>query len=477
MAFELKQSMRLAQQLVMTPQLQQAIKLLQLSQLELVDLTTQELQENPLLDEASLVDVERSLVEKELPGPGKEDPEEVSGGLEGVKDINWDEYMQNYEYYPRPIAQKEEAGRGVEATLSKKTSLVEHLIWQLKLSHSSEEETTAAEMIIGNLNEDGYLDCSLEEIANACNMDTQLIEKMLLCVQTFDPAGVAARNLQECLLLQARSLGMGSTIVEAILEDYINELEKRRYDIIAKKLNISLEDIFAAVRIITNFDPKPGRTYSGEDPLYIVPDVYVQKVDDEYIVVLNEDGLPKLRISNYYKHILSKKDSSSSSETKEYIQEKLRSAAWLIKSIHQRQRTIFKVATSIVKFQKEFLDKGITHLRPLVLRDVAEDIEMHESTISRVTTNKYMHTPQGILELKYFFKSSIQQKAGEKISSESIKERIRQIIAQEDSKKPISDQEIVGMLKGSSVSIARRTVAKYRESLGILPSMKRKRIF
>ena len=476
MAFELKQSMKLVQQLVMTPQLQQAIKLLQLSRMELVDMTNQELQENPLLEEGSLVDMERSLVEPDPDEQSQQGPEELKGETEGVKDINWDEYMQNYEYYPRPSPPRDEPGRGFEATLTKKTSLEDHLRWQLRLSRLVPEEFEAAEMIIGNLNEDGYLDCSLEEVAEACRMDLDIVERALVGVQNMDPVGVAARDLQECLLLQARKLGVGSTIVEAILEKHMKELEKRRFDVIAKKLGDSLEEVLTAVRVITHLDPRPGRAYTGEDPLYIVPDVFVQKVDDEYVVLLNEDGLPKLRISGYYKSILSRRDPAGH-DTKEYIQEKLRSAAWLIKSIHQRQRTIYKVACSIVNFQKEFLDKGIAYLQPLVLRDVAEDIEMHESTISRVTTNKYMHTPQGILEMKYFFKSSIPQKAGDKISSETVKEKIRQIIAQEDPRKPISDQEIVRVLKESSIEIARRTVAKYRESLGILPSMKRKKIF
>jgi RNA polymerase sigma-54 factor len=477
MAFELKQSMKLVQQLVMTPQLQQAIKLLQLSRLELVNLTTQELQENPLLEESSLVDMEKSLLEADAGDRQVErGPVEVKGELEGVKDINWDEYMQNYEYYPRPISPKEEPGRGVEATLTKKTSLVDHLVWQLRLSHLSETELEAADMIVGNLNDDGYLDCSIEEIAHACGMEVSFLESVLTRVHELDPPGVAARNLQECLVVQARRLGVGNTIVEAILKDHIRELEKRRYDIIAKKLGETLENVHAAVQIITNLDPRPGRMFTGEEPLYIIPDVYVYKVDDEYVVVLNEDGLPKLRINGYYRNILSKRDMAGN-DTREYIQDKLRSAAWLIKSIHQRQRTIYKVACSIVSFQKEFLDKGISCLKPLVLRDVAEDIEMHESTISRVTTNKYMHTPQGILEMKYFFKSSITQRAGEKISSETIKERIRQIIAQEDPKRPVSDQEVVSMLRASDVDIARRTVAKYRESLGILPSMKRKKMF
>lgn len=476
MAFELKQSMKLVQQLVMTPQLQQAIKLLQLSRMELVNLTSQELQENPVLEESSLEDLERSVVENTESVKVDEGPEELKGGVERLKDINWDEYLQNYEYYPRPMQPAEEKSRSFEATLTKKTSLVDHLLWQIRLSRCTKEEQVVAEMIIGNLNEDGYLDCPLEEIARACHLDVPFVEGVLTRVQEFDPVGIAARNLQECLSLQARKLGVGNTIVETILQDHLKDLEKKRYDVIARKLGVLLEEVLAAVRIIVHLEPRPGRSYSGEEPLYITPDVNVYKIDDEYVVVLNEDGLPKLRISSYYRSILSGWEGTTDS-TKEYIQEKLRSAAWLIKSIHQRQRTIYKVACSIVKFQREFLDRGVAYLKPLVLRDVAEDISMHESTISRVTTNKYMHTPQGILEMKYFFKSSIQQKAGEKISSETIKEKIRQIISQEDPQAPISDQEIVVVLKSSNIDIARRTVAKYRESLSILPSIKRKKFF
>jgi len=474
MALELKQSMKLVQQLVMTPQLQQAIKLLQLSRLELVNTVNQELQENPLLEEVNQDVVEKVPGETEPEAARDQDPREIKGGDEGIKDINWDEYMQNYEYYPRPMAAQDEPGRGFEATLSKKSSLVDHLIWQLRLSPVPKEQEETAEMIIGNLNEDGYLDCSLEEIAQAAGVELSMAEGVLLQVQEFDPVGVAARSLQECLILQARKLEMQGTVVETILRDHIKDLERKRYDAIAKRTGLSMEEVLAAVRIIIGLDPKPGRTYFGEEPRYIIPDIYVNKIDDEYVIQLNDDGLPKLRISNYYRDILFRNDKTAG-DTREYIQEKLRAAAWLIKSIHQRQRTIYKVACSIVNFQKEFLDKGLAYMRPLVLRDVAEDIDMHESTISRVTTNKYMHTPQGILEMKYFFKSSIQQKAGDKISSETIKQRIRQTIAQEDPTNPISDQEIVSLLARSHIDIARRTVAKYRESLGILASTRRKK--
>jgi len=475
MAFELRQSMKLVQQLVMTPQLQQAIKLLQLSRMELVNVVNQELQENPLLEEGSLEVLDEGALGEERGRKEKDGPEEVKGGTEGLRDINWDEYMQNYEYYPRTPFSPEEPGRGLEATLSRKSSLVDYLLWQLGLSRLAKEEEEAAQMIIGNLNEDGYLDCSLEEIALACGMELPFVGKVLAEVQEFDPTGVAARDLQECLLLQAKKLGMGDSIVAAILKDHLKDLERKRYEVIARRLGDSLENVVAAVRIITNFDPRPGRSYSGEEPRYIVPDVFVFKVDDDFVILLNEDGLPKLRISNYYRSMLSRREPAGGG-TREYIQDKLRSAAWLIKSIHQRQRTICRVARSIVNFQREFLDKGISYMKPLVLRDVAEDIQMHESTISRVTTNKYMDTPQGILPMKFFFKSSIQQKAGEKISSETIKEKIRRMVAHEDPKNPISDQEIVALLSDANVDIARRTVAKYRESMGVLASNRRKRI-
>jgi RNA polymerase sigma-54 factor len=298
--------------------------------------------------------------------------------------------------------------------------------------------------------------------------------EVLCVVQNFDPVGVAARNTRECLLIQARFQNLAGTPIEKILLDHIDKLENKRFDLIAKALSIPLNEVIAAVEVITSFEPKPGRQYSDEETIYISPDIYVFKVGDNYEIVLNEDGLPKLRINSYYRSILSSKDAMQNG-TKAYIQDKLKSAAWLIKSIHQRQRTIHKVTSSIVRFQREFLDKGISSLKPLVLRDVAEDIQMHESTISRVTTNKYVHTPQGVFELKYFFNSAIQcLDGGDSVSSESVKDHLKNIIKSENRAKPFSDQEIAEMLKKHNIDVARRTVAKYRETLGILPSRKRK---
>jgi RNA polymerase sigma-54 factor len=330
-------------------------------------------------------------------------------------------------------------------------------------------------MIIGNLNEDGQLQVSLEEIASQNGFDPAIVEGVIQKVQAFDPPGVAARDLRECLLLQAQQVFPGEKLVQRIISDHLGLLAKRNYQAIAKELQVPMEEVVRLSRLISELDPKPGRGFSEENIPYITPDVYVYKVGDEYIVVLNEDGLPKLRINPYYRDIL-REQAQPTGGAKEYINEKIRSALWLIKSIHQRQRTIYRVAKSIVKFQREFLDKGVAFLKPMVLKDVAMDVDMHESTISRVTSSKYMHTPQGIFELKYFFNSSINTARGENIASESVKEKIREILSKEDGQKPYSDQELVEILRKQDILIARRTVTKYREMIGVLPSTRRKQI-
>jgi RNA polymerase sigma-54 factor len=330
--------------------------------------------------------------------------------------------------------------------------------------------------LIGNLDENGYLDVPVEEIAASTGSSTQTVTEVLKVIQRFDPVGVGARNTRECLLLQIDFLGLGGSLVERLVCDHLQDLENRRYEQISRALDVTTGEIVSAVSVIQSLEPMPGRGFSDDEPIYIVPDIYVMKVGDEYEIILNEDGLPKLKINSYYKDILGSKDDLSAN-AKAYIQEKLRSAAWLIKSIHQRQRTIYRVTESIVRFQREFLDHGITHLKPLVLRDVAEDIQMHESTVSRVTTNKYVFTPQGIFELKFFFNSSIRRVEGDDIASESVKEHIRNIIKLEDKKNPYSDEEIADILKKMNIRLARRTVAKYRETLKILPSRKRRAPF
>ena len=291
-------------------------------------------------------------------------------------------------------------------------------------------------------------------------------------MQEFDPPGVAARNLQECLLLQARHVGADDDLVLGIITKHLSNLEKHNYAAIAKDLNQPLEEVYEATKVVLAFDPKPGRAYSDEESNYITPDVHIQKVGDKYFVVANDDGLPKLKISDFYRVALSK-----GPKAREYIQERLRSAQWLIRSIQQRQRTIVRVTESILRFQREFFEKGSAYLKPLILRDVADDIGMHESTVSRVTTNKYVHTPQGIFELKYFFNSGITRSDGDDLASEAVKLKIKQIVANEDPKHPHSDQKIVELLLEQNIEIARRTVAKYREQLRIQPSSKRKQVF
>jgi RNA polymerase sigma-54 factor len=359
-----------------------------------------------------------------------------------------------------------------------KAQLVDHLMWQLKLSRFSDADMKIGEQIIGNLDNNGYLMASIEEIAAQEGVETCLVESVLIKIQEFDPPGIAARDITECLLIQARVLGVLSPLVEMIIKEHLKDLETKNYTKISRKLKVSLSEVLQAVIIISNMDPKPGGIYSEERIDTIIPDVYVFKSGDEYKIILNDDGLPKLRISNFYREIMSGIGAHPDAENnKKYIRERMQSATWLIKSIQQRHRTIYKVTESILKLQREFFDYGITYLKPLVLRDIADDVEMHESTISRVVTNKYMHTPRGIFELKYFFSSRIQKSSGDTVASKSVKEEIKKIVSSEDPKKPYSDSDIVKLLKKTGVSIARRTVAKYREMMAILPSSKRKKYF
>jgi RNA polymerase sigma-54 factor len=346
-------------------------------------------------------------------------------------------------------------------------------MWQLSMSNLNEQQRNIGEQIIGNIDEDGYLDIPVDDLCRILDTNRERVLETLEYIQNFDPVGVGARDARESLLIQTRFQGLGGTHVEKIISDHLNNIENRRYDIIAKSLSISIQEVKDAVATIRCLEPKPGRVYTEDETVYIVPDIYVFLVGDEYQILLNDDGMPKLRVNAYYKEVLGS-NKELTEKAKSYIQDKLRSAAWLIKSIHQRQRTIYKVTESIVAHQKDFLEKGIAHLNPLVLRTVAEDIQMHESTVSRVTTNKYVHTPQGVFELKFFFNSSVSGVEGGAVASESVKEHIRKIIKSEEPAKPFSDQEIALLLKNLKINVARRTVAKYRESMGILPSRKRR---
>lgn len=473
MAIGIKQVMNMSQSLVMTPQLQQAIKLLQLSRMELENLINTEMVENPVLEETS--DSEstvQSLDDVKAPEESK-----VDDNPQNAEDFNWENYIENYRSTPNmPVYRGgDDELPTYENTLTEPQSLTDHLYWQLGMSDMTDEQKAIGDLIIGNINEDGYLLDSLEGIAERENLDVHEVEAVLYRVQGFDPIGVGARDLKECLLIQIQELDHDDEVLERIVENHLSDLEKKNYAIVAKTLGITMDDVIERVKMIEELEPKPGRAFGGVPARYIIPDIYVVKRGDEYQVMLNEDGLPKLKVSSFYKNMLDK--SSEHNNTKEYIRGKLRSAVWLIRSIHQRQRTIFRVTESIVKKQRDFLDKGIAHLKPMVLRDVANDIGMHESTVSRVTTNKYVHTPRGIFELKYFFNSGISRVNGNDVASESVKEKVKEIIAAEDGAKPYSDQKIAELLKKDNINIARRTVAKYREMLGILPSSKRKKHF
>ncbi len=495
MALELRQSLGLTQQLVMTPQLQQAIKLLQLSRLELLETVSQEMEENPILEELSQAEIdgddgtgdtkedsEKKTENRSDDESGDPDPaslQEVTVEERARDDVDWENYLSEYNSgYSDGFSERhyeEKDTPSFENFTASKTDLSSHLLWQLNMSNVEDEKKEIGAYIIGNLNDDGYLEVALEEIAESTGQPLEDVSDVLGLIQNFDPVGVAARDTRECLLIQALFHNLGGTLAEKVIRDYLSDLEDKRYKRIADQLGVSIQDVMTAVVAIQELDPKPGRIYSAEETLYVTPDIYVAKVGDGYEIIQNEDGLPKLRINAYYKRLL-KNRGRVSDETKDYIQEKMRSAAWLIKSIHQRQRTLYRVTESIVRFQREFLDKGIAYLKPLVLRDVAEDIEMHESTVSRVTTNKYVHTPQGLYELKFFFNSSISRTDGDALASESVKEQIRKIIKAEDKTKPLSDKGIEMKMRELNIDIARRTVAKYREAMGILPSRKRKEI-
>ena len=469
----------------MTPSLQQAIKLLQLSKLELQEVLNQELLENPLLDELT---EETKQEEAEADAQEtKTETEEEAKAVEVAKEkeekdsfdeIDYDAYFQDYiEYGYNPRMTEEHDEFPIENTLTRPPNLTDHLTWQLGMSDASPRVKEIGGFIIGNIDEDGYLRATNDEIVAAGPYEREDVEKAVLAIQSLDPIGVGARDLRECLLLQLAFLEIDVPLVEEIVRDHWEDFMQRRFVQIARTLGVDMKTLEGIVEVIKHLDPKPGRKYSNERASYVESDVYVHKVSDEYVIVLNEDGMPKLRINGSYRAMLNSMDSKSDGETVNYIKDKIRSAVWLIKSLDQRQRTIYKVAESIVKHQREFLERGIDFLRPLVLRDVADDIQMHESTVSRVVSNKYMHTPRGLFLMKYFFHSGIDSDTGEDISSLTVKKKIQGFIEGEDPRKPLSDSKIMKILNDEGINIARRTVAKYRDELNIPSSTDRKQIF
>lgn len=553
--------MKMSQQLIMTPQLQQAIKLLQLSRVELQELIDQALVENPTLE------VEED--EKEEAPKEEEAPSEAENLMDEQSQLSYDEEWQNYVESGAGVIQEvrnhepDEDSNPLEATISRTDTLVDHLLWQLDISRLDETEHELAEYLIGNIDDDGYLSATLREmlatlpglrklvqaalsegsvepveltkdhlfdvrhdlrqkkepvkgkrkkpqpfeeeegddgeelaeqaaLAEIPDVECAVLDRILRRIQNFDPPGVGARDLKECLLLQLRALKLHDSLAYRILEQNMALLEQKDLKRIARQQKVDVEDVVEAYQMITELEPKPGRPYGKEVTQYVVPDVFIYRRGQEYVVSMNQDSLPRLRINPYYQNLINEQklkeaqaaakkadgDGSAEDMTTLYLQEKIKAGDWLMKSIEQRQKTIFRVAKSILKYQYEFFEKGIDYLKPLVLKDVAEDIEVHESTVSRITTNKYVYTPQGIFELKYFFTSGIDQGDGDVISSKKIKDYIKKLIDNEDKKKPLTDLQIKNILKDKEeIKVARRTVAKYREAMNILPSNKRKQLY
>lgn len=472
MAMEARLGLKQTQKLVMTMMLQQAIKLLPLTRLELVQTIATELVENPLLEEVPEVEEEFNTE----PSATTDAAEEQAVEEPAAPDPDWESFVRNADDDSGPSWREAGEQPSFESTLSRPASLSDHLLWQLGLSCQDEVDRTVGACLIGNLGDDGYLTTPLEEIAEITGASAEEVERILRLIQTFDPTGIAARSLRECLLLQADHLDLEDTVVHRLIEHYLDRLEEKQFPRICRELKINMDELLVAIRIIKNMDPKPGLRFNTDEAEYIVPDLTVVKMNDDYQVILNEEGVPRLRINRFYESLL-RKGEKIQDGSKEYVENKFRSALWFIKSIEQRRQTLLKVGRSIVKFQREFLDKGTAFLRPLVLRDVANDIEMHESTVSRVITHKFIDTPQGIHELKYFFHSSVDSTDGDAISSVTVKEMIRRLVSAEDSRHPLTDQDIVEALEKQDVRIARRTVTKYRKETKIPSSNRRKHLF
>ncbi|HJT20395.1 MAG TPA: RNA polymerase factor sigma-54 [Nitrospira sp.] len=504
---KLRLDLKLSQKLIMTPQLQQAIKLLQLSRLELQQSLAQHLMDNPLLEElpaeaedneAGTTDeqAEESAAAASPTAESSEQPEDTPEERDTPEEVSaagWEEYFGTDRRTGSGERQSSSPDDfpSYEQTVAKATSLEDHLLWQLSLSGLSERQKSIGRLLIGNLDDDGYLRIPISEIVGGTDFTEAEVESVLREIQTFDPTGVGARDLPECLLLQLGHLGkspIGSlgarpgalkgSVVEAVILHHLKDLEKKQYARVAKALDVTVDEVLQATKVIEALEPKPGRPFTNTQNYVIVPDVFVVKNEGEWVVLLNDDGLPRMRISPYYKQLMAS-GQSGASETKAYLDERLRAAQWVIRSIEQRNKTIVKVVSSIVKFQEQFFEHGVQYLKPLVLKQVAEDIGMHESTISRVTANKYMYCPQGMLELKFFFNAGLQRadQPSDMLSSITVREMIRKMVAAEDARHPLKDEEIAARLREQQVLIARRTVAKYRAEENIPPATQRKQFF
>jgi RNA polymerase sigma-54 factor len=496
MAFGLQLSQRLTQSLVLAPQLQQSLALLQAPTLELKALVEQELQQNPVLEEVVGQEIElRDKIEEDSDAPTTPDlaepPDDVKFDTEMEKNSNeqtdefqvefeklvqldqeWRDHFSAANVPNRASAEDEEKRQFMFDSLTVETSLAQFLMEQIRETNLSDDERGLAELLIGNIDDFGYLKATVEEMATANNLPVEKISEVLKVIQTFEPVGVGARDLRECLLLQIQRAGKTETLEYRIVNEFMDALGKRRIPEIARGTNQNVEEVQEALAKISRLEPRPGRAFLPDNQQYVSPEVFVQKSGDDYIVTTNDEQIPHLRISNVYKDLMSQGENSA--EVKNYIREKIRAGKFLIKSLHQRQATILNIGKEIVKRQREFMEKGVAHLRPMTMAQVAEVVGVHETTVSRGVSGKYIETPQGIFEMKFFFTAGLQTASGDGVSNTSVKDMIAEIFKVEDTSKPLSDQEVVKMLTEKGITIARRTVAKYRDELGILPSNLRK---
>ncbi len=481
MAQKMSMNLKQSQSLVMTPQLKQAIKLLTLTHLEMTQEIAKEMVDNPMLEESGGESTKEELQLRE-----KNTVEKTSDDFNGPdviesskENFDWDKYVDSYNSTSSTPHTKESFNKddapNYENMVSKGKTLAEHLEWQLRMQDLSDNEWKVARAIIHNINDEGYLVENFDEIIALSELDRDHSLDILEMIQHLDPIGCGSRDLRECLLIQANALPDSVPLVELLIRDHLDNLIKKDFKKISKETGVAIERLKDAELILHSFHPKPGRLISPEDVQYVVPDIYIENIGGELKVKLNDDGVPRLKISKLYQNLLKKGADAKNNEASEYVQDKMRSALWLMKSIENRQRTIEKVAIAVLKYQPEFFKKGAAYLKPMILKDIANEIGVHESTVSRVTNNKYVHTPLGTFELKYFFNAGIGGKnGGIDIAGESLKLKIKELIDNEDPKKPLSDQKIADVLSKSDIKVARRTVAKYRESLRILSSSKRK---
>jgi RNA polymerase sigma-54 factor len=474
MPLEMQQLQRPEQRMILTPQMQQAIHLLQLPLLELRTIIQQEIVQNPLLEEVP--PREEPLPEESAEtSPGAQEELEFREEFDRLARIDdeWKEYFRQTTTYARYRGPDEETKKFLEDSVTKGETLAEHLLKQLGISVISEEDQKIGEAIIGCIDENGYLTDPLKEIARSAGIDPERAKAVLAVIQTFHPLGVGARDLRESLLIQIRSLERSDPLARIIVERHLEDLGRNKYPQIARALKTSSERVQKAAGFIATLDPKPGRMFTSGETQYITPDIYLEQVNGDYQIIFNSDYLPRLRINNQYRELMHAKKTAP--ETKKYIKEKVTAGLWLVKNIRLRQETLHKITREIVKRQKRFLDQGLAYLQPLKMSELAGVIGIHESTVSRAVANKYIQTPQGTFQLKYFFTTAIPAPLGGQVSSTNVKRLVARMIKEENHSHPLSDQEIAEVLARRGIKLARRTVAKYRKNLHILPSHLRKK--